>query len=209
MKKIISVLLLIAMCFTLLLSFTACGEDEPKKTEPEKTEQEQKTEETEQDTEVNVAPETDPVPEPEKEPEKEPQADPEPIKLSFDQFLDRAAGIWIVTDTISPMGEEYSYSFCSISKEYFGSAVYPGGGDRPGKIVGYEQTGENTFSLELLYEAGEFMGEMLEEVRDTLVVVLNSDGTAKIGFLGSASASVIYGGTEPEDAQKAVAAYMK
>lgn len=209
MKKLVSALLLVAMCFSLLLSFAACGEDEPKKPESEKTEQSQKTEEGEKDAAVEVEPETDPEQEPEKEPEQEPEKEPEPMKMSFDQFLDQAAGVWVISSSISPMGEEYSYSFCSISKEYFGSAVYPGGGDRPGKIVGFDQIGANKFSLNLLYEAGEFMGEPMEEVRDTLLVTLLGNGKAKIGFESGDELAVIYGGAELEDAHKAVAAYMK
>ena len=129
----------------------------------------------------------------------------EQSNITFEQFLEKAEGFWIYTDTIEAMGDEYCYEFCTLSKEYFGGGVYPGGGSRPAKIVGFEQTGENVFNISLLYEAGNFMDEELPEERNTLVVILQKEGTATIKYGDAQEMHAVFGGNDFDSAQRAAA----
>lgn len=205
MKRIFAILL----CFVLVLSLAACG----KQVAPDVEDNEQTVAPDEEPTSQpsvpeQTEPEPKPEPEPQPEPEPEPQPEPQPTELNFEQFLEKAAGVWLFTETISDMGMEYSYEFCSISKEYFGGGVYPGGGSRPGQIREYAQAEENVFKLSLYYAAGDFMGEELPEERATLTVTLLEDGSAKIQYENNKEMHAIFGGAELEDAQKAAADYM-
>ncbi len=135
--------------------------------------------------------------------------EPEPEKMSFEQFLEKAEGIWISTDSIAPFGEDdYTYEFCSFSKEYYGGGVYPGGGSRPAKIDGFEQLDENVFRIDLYYEAGNFMGEDLPEGRDHVTFTFVGDKVANIRYSDGPEVHSIYGGEDIPFANAEIESYL-
>lgn len=133
------------------------------------------------------------------------QSSQAPETMTFEKFLEQAGGIWFAEDSVSLLYEnEYTYTFCSISQEYVGSGVYPGGADRPAKITGFSAVSENVFQLSLLYEAGEFMGDMLPEERATLTVTFVEEGRIALGADPSNAIYYRYGGEELDDVMSAV-----
>lgn len=128
-----------------------------------------------------------------------------PKALTFEDFLKQTRGVWVMEESVFPIHDElYCYSFVTFSEEVLGGGVYPGEGVRPGRIVGFRDLGEGRFKLEILYEAGDYMGEYLEEAMDTLTVRLEDDGSAVLQFEGYEEFVCFYGGTDLDAAQKTI-----
>lgn len=120
-------------------------------------------------------------------------------------FLETVAGIWIAEDSVSHLYDnEYTFSFCSISQEAFGGGVYPGGADRPAKITECKSAGENMYELSLLYEAGEYMGDVLPEEHATLTVTVLEEGKISLRLDQNESHIYQYAGSDLDQAQQAV-----
>lgn len=178
MTKRLSVLL----CLVLLLSLAACRAEAPAPTEPA-------TRPTQTEA-ATQPPET------------------EPAELTLEQFLTKAGGIWVLEDSIFPLNDnEYCYTFISLGEEGYGGGVYPGEGFRPAKFEGFRQLSEDRFRLELVYEAGEFMGETLEEAHEVLTFTLEVDGTAQLQIDGFEAFTCFYGGSDLDSAQAAAREY--
>jgi|GEM_PF-1450435 len=121
-------------------------------------------------------------------------------------FLETVAGIWIAEGSVSHLyDEEYTFSFCSISQEALGSGVYPGGADRPAKITDCKSAGENVYELSLLYEAGEYMGDVLPEEHATLTVTMVEEGKISMRFDLNESYLYQYAGADLDQAKQAAA----
>lgn len=225
-------ILALALCLMMLLSFTACKIKISKTPDTENTEQtnvgaennepENKNEtdgeakpesETENETKPENETENETKPESKTENETKPESEtenkpkPEEEKITFEQFLEKAEGMWLLTDSIQEANGEYYYSFCTISKEYYGGGVYPGGGERPGEIEGFEQIKPNVYTLSLYYPATVFMEEELPEDRATVTFTWLGEGNAKIKYEDNAEMTCIYGGKDLPDAQKAAKAF--
>ena len=117
------------------------------------------------------------------------------------QFAEKAEGIWIFDETVNWMYEDqYSFDVLVIDGGTCATAVYPGGYDRPGTIRDIEVLDENTVKLSLVYEAGEFMGDMLPEVQDTLTITFMEAGKMKAHYGQRPDNALTFGGADFDEA---------
>ncbi len=128
--------------------------------------------------------------------------------ITFEEFIEETGGIWIVENSISLFSEdEYTYTFKSIGSEYCGGGAYPGGYERAAKISAFKVLEENVYELSLLYEAGDYMDEYLEEATDILVITKLQDGKIEMKYSNAEEIILIYGGNDLDEAQIAAREY--
>lgn len=189
-SNILKRMIAFAACLAVALSLMACDKKIPHPTHSS-TEPQAST----QNTQTQTQPETTAAEDPE---------------MTLEQFIEKTEGIWIIDSTINHMyDDEYCFEVLIISADSCGTAVYPGGFDRPGKINAFEVVEENVFRLSLLYEAGEFMGDNLPEARDTLTITATEEGKIKAQYSDTDEYSMIFGGKDFAEANAAAAAWMK
>ena len=122
-------------------------------------------------------------------------------KMTAAEFVEKAEGIWIFDETVGWMYEDqYRFDVLEISGETCVTAVYPGGYDRPGTIWDVEVLDENTVKLSLVYEAGEFMGDMLPEAQDTLTITFMEAGKIKAHYGERPDSTLTFGGADFDEA---------
>lgn len=122
-------------------------------------------------------------------------------EYTLEDFMREASGVWIVEGTVSHLYDnEYNFSFYTIENNIIVSGVYPGGFDRPGKIVGFKVLENLVFQLDLLYEAGEFMGDTVPEFQSTLEITF-AEKEKLIVKEGGGALVLLYGGKTLEEAK--------
>lgn len=128
---------------------------------------------------------------------------------ALNDFMSKLAGIWIIDGTVDHMYEsEYCFEFYTIENGIIVWGVYPGSYDRPGKIVDCEMVENLIYRVELLFEAGEYMGDILPEERLSLQITLVSAEkivmkTNGVGFY------CVYGGKTLDEAKANAKNFMK
>lgn len=148
-----------------------------------------------------VLPQVAPEPTIEEITESQPEETEAP-KMTVAEFVEKAEGIWIFDETVGWMYEDqYRFDVLEISGETCATAVYPGGYDRPGTIRDIEVLDENTVKLSLVYEAGEFMGDMLPEAQDTLTITFMEADKIKAHYGERPDSALTFGGADFDEAQ--------
>ena len=104
----------------------------------------------------------------------------------MDTFNQMMEGVWVDLDSMSPMGEEYTFSFCQFSGGRMWFAVYPGGGSQTGTVSDVVAENDGTFTVTFYYPEEDYMGDHYAEryeqyaleLYDTILVFSDDPGTA-------------------------------
>ena len=138
--------------------------------------------------------------------ETEPANIPE---ITLQELLEQLEGIWIFDDSIDFMYEgQYSCEVLQFTEGYYYTAVYPGGYDRGAKVDSFQQVGENEYVLNLHYEAGEYMGDYVEEAYAVVTITLQDNGTLAAKYSQGSIFTLIYGGATFEEVNATCQTYM-
>lgn len=122
-------------------------------------------------------------------------------EYTLNDFMNDVSGVWIVDDTVSHMYDnEYSFSFYTIENNIMVAGAYPGGFGRPGKFVGIKTLENLVFQLDLLFEAGEYMGDFLDESRSTIQITFAEKEKLIVEESGGAL-MLLYAGKTLEEAK--------
>lgn len=122
-------------------------------------------------------------------------------EYTLEDFMREASGVWVVEGSVSHLYDnEYNFSFYTIENNIVVAGAYPGGIGRPGKIVGFKVLENLVFQLDLLYEAGEFMGDTVNEFRSTLKITF-AEKEKLIVEEGGGALVLLYGGKTLEEAK--------
>ncbi len=181
MKKLFSLFLI--LCLALIL--VACGEKTP-----EATESSSKIHPTTQEETADTQTET-----------SVPETTSAPVEMTYEQFVKKVEGVWIIDGTITPMPEEQCcFSLLVATEESCATAVYPGGIDRPGKFQDFQPMGESICQITLLFEGGMYMENIEEEHSSTLIFDFSVAGKLTTKTLDGYETHLTYGGSTFEEA---------
>lgn len=192
MKRIITALLMLC----ILMSLSACciriPASMPEATLPQaETPEPTPAPEAETTAPETAAPETA-APETEGDSRKE---------YTIDEFSYTFRGVWIFDDTVSRIAEDMvTFDLMLIQDGSCTTGWYPGEYSRPGRIKSITAIAENTYRLELVFEAGMYMDEYYSESRSTVTFILPGNGKLRVKYENGKSYNLTYGGKTTYDA---------